>query len=87
MSPHILDVLLAIDQPVSSTVGDLRPEQLYLSLGRAFCKELVGTHFETWLLDHKQKILDIFGDEHPYIRKRLDLGEGFSSISISLLRR
>ncbi|SJL01161.1 uncharacterized protein ARMOST_04479 [Armillaria ostoyae] len=78
VSPHILDVLLAIDQPASSTVGVLRPEQLYLSLGRACCKELVGTHFETWLLDHEQKILDIFGDEHPYIRKRLNLGEGLS---------
>ncbi|KAK0191615.1 hypothetical protein F5146DRAFT_1049577 [Armillaria mellea] len=57
-----------------STVGTLHPEQLYLSLGRACCKELVGTHSPgIWLLDHEQKILDIFGDEHPYIRKCLDL--------------
>ncbi|SJL01170.1 uncharacterized protein ARMOST_04488 [Armillaria ostoyae] len=54
-------------------VGEFQPEHQYISLGRACCKELVGTHFETWALDHKQKILDIFGDEHPYIRKRLDL--------------
>ncbi|KAK0464638.1 uncharacterized protein EV420DRAFT_1517351, partial [Desarmillaria tabescens] len=54
-------------------VGLDRPEQLYLALGRACRKELIGTHFETWLMDHKQKILDIFGDEHPYIRKRIDL--------------
>ncbi|KAK0244352.1 hypothetical protein EDD85DRAFT_195580 [Armillaria nabsnona] len=59
-------------------VGLDRPEELFLTLGRACLTELVGTHFETWLLNHKQKILDIFGDEHPYIRKRLDLGETVS---------
>ncbi len=77
----ILEALLAIDQPGSLDdiiVGELEPEKHYISLGRASCKELVGTHFETWALDHKQKILDIFGDEHPYIQKRLDLGEGVS---------
>ncbi|KAK0242068.1 hypothetical protein EDD85DRAFT_427312 [Armillaria nabsnona] len=55
------------------TVGYDHPELLFLTLGRACSKELVGTHFEAWLLDHKQKILDIFGDEHPYIRNRLEL--------------
>ncbi|KAK0448861.1 hypothetical protein EV421DRAFT_1900567 [Armillaria borealis] len=55
------------------TVGYDNPELLFLTLGRACSKELIGTHFEAWLLDHKQKILDIFGDEHPYIRKRLEL--------------
>ncbi|KAK0464645.1 uncharacterized protein EV420DRAFT_1517370 [Desarmillaria tabescens] len=54
-------------------VGLDRPEELYLTLGRACRKDLIGTHFETWLIHHKQKILDIFGDEHPYIRKRIDL--------------
>ncbi|KAK0195137.1 hypothetical protein F5146DRAFT_273486 [Armillaria mellea] len=55
------------------TVGHDTPQLLFLTLERACSKELIGTHFEAWLLDHKQKILDIFGEEHPYIRKRLDL--------------
>ncbi|PBK74712.1 hypothetical protein ARMSODRAFT_950741 [Armillaria solidipes] len=69
--------LTALNQMTSKLynipVGLDRPEELFLTLGRACRTDLVGTHFETWLLNYKQKILDIFGDEHPYIRKRLDL--------------
>ncbi|KAK0191609.1 hypothetical protein F5146DRAFT_1224310 [Armillaria mellea] len=67
-------------------VGELQPEQLYLSLGRAFCKELVGTDFDTWALDHKQKILDIFGDEHPCLRKHLYFDEGVSLLQYLTLQ-
>ncbi|KAK0463036.1 uncharacterized protein EV420DRAFT_1639121 [Desarmillaria tabescens] len=46
---------------------------LYLALGRAFARHLIGTHFDSWFLEHKQKILDVFEDDHPYIRKGLEL--------------
>ncbi len=70
-----LETILATNRPGRLyTVGYDHPQLLFLTLGRACSKELVGTHFEAWLLDHKQQILDIFGDEHPYIRKRLELG-------------
>ncbi|KAK0441164.1 uncharacterized protein EV420DRAFT_1752571 [Desarmillaria tabescens] len=46
---------------------------LCLSLGRALCQELEGDQFKKWLIEYRQIIMDVFGDSHPYIRKRLDL--------------
>ncbi len=60
------------------------PATLYLTLGQAVARHLIGTHFNGWFLDHKQTILDVFEGDHPYIRKGLDLGKwlqhrGFSA--------
>ncbi|KAK0432151.1 hypothetical protein EV421DRAFT_123531 [Armillaria borealis] len=49
------------------------PATLYLTLGQAVARHLIGTHFDSWFLDHKQTILDVFEGDHPYIRKGLDL--------------
>ncbi|SJL01368.1 uncharacterized protein ARMOST_04689 [Armillaria ostoyae] len=46
---------------------------LYLTLGRAVSRELQGDHLESWLLEHQQTIRDVFGNDHPYARKHLDL--------------
>ncbi|KAK0231288.1 hypothetical protein IW262DRAFT_1343307 [Armillaria fumosa] len=46
---------------------------LYLVLGRAFSREIVGEHFGEWLHEHRKTITDVFGDDHPFIRKHLDL--------------
>ncbi len=48
---------------------------LYLTLGRAVSRKLQGDHLENWLLEHRQTIRDVFGNDHPYARKHLDLGE------------
>ncbi|KAK0236576.1 hypothetical protein EDD85DRAFT_577765 [Armillaria nabsnona] len=47
---------------------------LHLALGRALARHLVGTHFDSWFLEHKQTIFDAFEDNHPYIRQGLELG-------------
>ncbi|KAK0467832.1 uncharacterized protein EV420DRAFT_1684490 [Desarmillaria tabescens] len=46
---------------------------LFLALGRAFSRELVGDYFEEWLYEQRQTITDVFGDDHPFIRRHLDL--------------
>ncbi|KAK0463063.1 uncharacterized protein EV420DRAFT_1745596 [Desarmillaria tabescens] len=46
---------------------------LYLTLGQAFARHLIGTHFDSWFRQHIQTILDVFREDHPYIRKGLDL--------------
>ncbi|KAK0441638.1 hypothetical protein EV421DRAFT_633509 [Armillaria borealis] len=50
-----------------------RSEWLCLAVGQVFARELVGSHFDSWLLEHKETILDVFGDDHPFVRRRLDL--------------
>ncbi|KAK0464245.1 uncharacterized protein EV420DRAFT_1637809 [Desarmillaria tabescens] len=59
------------DGSVPVTCGTL--ESLCLAVGRGFSRELVGTHFDSWFLEHEQTILDVFGEDHPYIRRHLDL--------------
>ncbi|SJL01228.1 uncharacterized protein ARMOST_04546 [Armillaria ostoyae] len=49
---------------------------LYLGLGRAISRELVGDESEIWLSEHRQTITDVFGADHPYIRDYLGLGIG-----------
>ncbi|KAK0441182.1 uncharacterized protein EV420DRAFT_1580807 [Desarmillaria tabescens] len=46
---------------------------LCLGLGRAFRRDFEGNQFKNWLTEHRQIIMDVFGDDHPYIRKRVDL--------------
>ncbi|KAK0189954.1 hypothetical protein F5146DRAFT_1053309 [Armillaria mellea] len=46
---------------------------LHLALGRALARRLVGTHFDSWFLEHKQTIFDVFEDDHPCIRKSVEL--------------
>lgn len=53
-------------------------EWLCLAVGRVFSRELVGSHFDSWLLEHKETILDVFGGDHPFVRRRLDLGKVIS---------
>ncbi|KAG7446170.1 uncharacterized protein BT62DRAFT_1006391 [Guyanagaster necrorhizus] len=48
-----------------------RYQSLCLVVGRVFAREPFGTNFESWFLEHKQ--IMVFGDDHPYIRWRLDL--------------
>ncbi|KAK0467781.1 uncharacterized protein EV420DRAFT_1501263 [Desarmillaria tabescens] len=48
---------------------------LFLGLGNAISRELVGDQFENWLSEHRQTIIDVFGDRDPYIRTHLGLGE------------
>ncbi|KAK0236750.1 hypothetical protein EDD85DRAFT_585128 [Armillaria nabsnona] len=52
---------------------------LHLTLGRALARNLIGTHFDNWFLEHKQTIFDAFEDGHPQIRKPegLELGKRF----------
>ncbi|KAK0226987.1 hypothetical protein EDD85DRAFT_155361 [Armillaria nabsnona] len=47
---------------------------LYLGLGRAISRELVGDQAEIWLSEHQQTIMDVFGADHPYIRDYHGLG-------------
>ncbi len=49
---------------------------LYLWLGRAISRELVGNNLKIWLRTHQTAITDVFRDHHPYIQKHLALGEG-----------
>ncbi|KAK0240444.1 hypothetical protein EDD85DRAFT_488858 [Armillaria nabsnona] len=46
---------------------------LCLALGRASRRVLEDNEIKNWLAEHRQTITDVFGDDHPYIRKRLDL--------------
>ncbi|KAK0455753.1 uncharacterized protein EV420DRAFT_558611 [Desarmillaria tabescens] len=48
-------------------------KSLCLAVGRAFARELVGTHFDSWYLEHRQTIMEVFEEDHPYIRTRLEL--------------
>ncbi|PBK73108.1 hypothetical protein ARMSODRAFT_953573 [Armillaria solidipes] len=57
----------------SIPMGYDREAMLFLALGRAFSREIVGDYFDEWLHEHRQTITDVFGDDHPLIRKHLDL--------------
>ncbi|SJL04382.1 uncharacterized protein ARMOST_07748 [Armillaria ostoyae] len=46
---------------------------LCLALGRASRRVLEDNQIKKWLTEHRQTITDVFGDDHPYIRKRLDV--------------
>lgn len=46
---------------------------LYLWLGRAISRELVGNNLKIWLRTHQTAITDVFRDHHPYIQKHLAL--------------
>ncbi|PBK96531.1 hypothetical protein ARMGADRAFT_1061174 [Armillaria gallica] len=46
---------------------------LCLALGRASRRVLEDNQIKNWLAEHRQTITDVFGDDHPYIRKRLDV--------------
>lgn len=48
---------------------------LCLALGRASRRVLEDNQIKNWLAEHRQTITDVFGDDYPYIRKRLDLGK------------
>ncbi|KAK0448043.1 hypothetical protein EV421DRAFT_109954 [Armillaria borealis] len=58
--------------PMAFNIGSM----LYLGLGRAISRELVGDESEIWLSEHRQMITDVFGADHPYIRDYLGLGIG-----------
>ncbi|KAK0497816.1 hypothetical protein EDD18DRAFT_1159480, partial [Armillaria luteobubalina] len=51
------------------------PARLFLTLGHAVARYLIGSNFDSWFLEHKETILDMFEDNHPYIRKGLDIGK------------
>ncbi|KAK0191512.1 hypothetical protein F5146DRAFT_1001316 [Armillaria mellea] len=68
----VIDEIRVYDIPVR--VGD-GWAMLYLTLGRTVSRKLQGDYLESWVLEHRQTISRVFGNDHPYARKHLDFGE------------
>ncbi len=59
---------------------------LCLALGRASRRVLEDNQIKNWLAEHRQTITDVFEGDHPYIRKRLDVGKGIVMLRIMNFR-